>query len=86
MVTELRRSADAEAQRAWHALCVHRGKHPDQPDRLLEGVVSATERVVDAVSDLEYALYQLAQRDDPEAPDFFGGWQENELRAAWGNR
>ena len=86
MVTDLRRYAEAEAQRALHVLVRHTIEHPEKRDPLIEDVYFAAERVVDAVDDLEHMTDALAQRNDPEAPDYFAGWPENELRAAWGNR
>jgi hypothetical protein len=86
MLTDLRRSADAEAQRAMRALVKHTTNNPDHRDPLIEDAYFAAERVVDAVIELEHAAEALAQRDDPESPDYFAAWTENELRAAWGDR
>lgn len=86
MLTDLRRTADAEAQRALRALVRHTIEHPDHRDPLIEDVYFAAERVVDAVDDLEHMTDALAQRDDPESPDYFAAWAEGDARAAWGNR
>lgn len=86
MVTDLRRAAEAEAQRAMHALIEDMVFNPGHLDTLLADVYRAAERVVRAVDELERAAQELAQRDDPEAPDYFAGWAENDLRAAWGDR
>lgn len=86
MVADLRKAANAEAQRALRALVKHRIEHPDHRDPLIEDAYFAAERVVDAVEELEHAVEALDQRNDPEAPDYFPWSCEGEARVAWGNR
>ena len=87
MLADLRRSADAEAQRALRVLVRHTIEHPEKRDPLIEDVYFAAERVVDAVDELQHAAEALEQDRDPGAPDYFPVMlSEGEARAAWGNR